>query len=69
MTSKAFKTLLIVTVIFASISFGALIGALTTLQTYKENLYIYLIVAGIAGAIAVILMIILVTTVFKNNKK
>lgn len=69
MTSKAFKTLLIITVVFASISFGALIGALTTLQTYKENLYIYLIVAGIAAFIAIILTIILVTYLFNSQKK
>ena len=69
MEAKVFKPLLIVTIVFASISFGALVGALSTLQTYPENITIYLIVAGVAGFIAIILTIILVVTLFKNNKK
>lgn len=65
---KAFKPLLIAAIVFASISFGALIGVLATLQTYHENLYIYLTVAGISAFIAIALTIMLLIMMFKKQK-
>ena len=63
---KVFKPLLIAAIVFASISFGALIGALATLQTYRENLYIYLVVAGVSAFIAIALTIMLLIMTFKK---
>lgn len=67
--NKSIKILLIVSIVLLAISLGALIGGLCSLTTTQDNTKTFFIIGGVAGGLAIISLVILITTYFKMKKK
>lgn len=67
--NKSIKILLIISIVLLAISIGALIGGLCSLTTTQDNTKAFFIIGGVAGGLAIISLVILITTYFKMKKK